>query len=256
MWPGAGWVHAVFWNHADPRFEDPRVRRALTMAIDRAELYQLEAIPPETPIVDVVYTERQYLSGSVPDPLPHDDDGSRRLLEEAGWTVGTDGVRTREGERFQFTALVGSESVVGRAVYIQAQLREVGVQMDIQTLSGGIAGRLRAGDFQAAFGRFEPFQPGDIQWLRDRIALGYENPRVRELVDAAQATMNPVVEDSIYRLLMPIILADQPVTMLFPSIETFVASARITGLTSPYRSNPALFAEFLRLEGAPGNRSP
>ncbi|MCH7910939.1 MAG: hypothetical protein IIB38_15160, partial [Candidatus Hydrogenedentes bacterium] len=249
MWPGAGALVGIFWNHGAPRFEDARVRRALTMAIDRVELYRMQALPETFPVLDVVYTERQYLRGALPAPMPHDKDQARSLLDQSGWRdTDGDGIRKRGDVIFEFTALVGSPELARVAVYVQSQFREIGVRMEIQTLGGGIRGRLREGDFQAAFGRFEPFQPGDIEWLNGRVAIQYENPRVRALIDAAHETMDPAVEDSLYEALMPIIAAEQPVTILFPGVTTYVAHRRVRGLHGPYRANPFLFAEFLRLE--------
>ncbi len=249
MWPGAGALVGIFWNHGDPRFEDARVRRALTMAIDRVELYRMQALPETFPVLDVVYTERQYLRGALPAPMPHDQAQARSLLDQSGWRdTDGDGIRKRGDVIFEFTALVGSPELARVAVYVQSQFREIGVRMEIQTLGGGIRGRLREGDFQAAFGRFEPFQPGDIEWLNGRVAIQYENPRVRALIDAAHETMDPAVQDSLYEVLMPIIAAEQPVTILFPGVTTYVAHRRVRGLHGPYRANPFLFAEFLWLE--------
>ena len=249
MWPGAGDLVGIFWNHGDPRFDDARVRRALTMAIDRVELYRMQALPETFPVLDVVYTERQYLRGALPAPMPHDKDQARTLLDQSGWRdTDGDGIRERGDVIFEFTALVGTPQLARTAVYVQSQFREIGVRMEVQTLGGGFRGRLRAGDFQAAFGRFEPFQPGDIEWLNGQVAIQYENPRVRALIDAAQETMDPAVEDSLYEVLMPIIAAEQPVTILFPGVTTYVAHRRVRGLHGPYRANPFLFAAFLRLE--------
>jgi peptide/nickel transport system substrate-binding protein len=181
--------------------------------------------------------------------MPHDQDQARSLLDQSGWLdTDGDGIRQRGDVMFKFTALVGNPQLATTAVYVQSQFREIGVRMEIQMLQGGFHGRLRAGDFQAAFGRFEPFQPGDIQWLNGKVAIQYENPRVRALIDAAQETMDPAVEDSLYQILMPFIAAEQPVTILFPEVTTYVAKRSVRGLHSPYRANPFLFAEFLRLE--------
>ena len=249
MWPGAGYLVGIFWNHGDPRFEDARVRRALTMAIDRVELYRMQALPENFPVLDVVYTERQYLRGALPPPMPHDKDQANTLLDQSGWRdTDGDGIREHGDVMFKFTALVGNPQLATTAVYVQSQFREIGVRMEIQMLEGGFHGRLRAGDFQAAFGRFEPFQPGDIQWLNGKVAIQYENPRVRALIDAAQETMDPAVEDSLYQILMPFIAVEQPVTILFPEVTTYVAQRRVRGLHSPYRANPFLFAESLWLE--------
>ena len=56
---------------------------------------------------------------------------ARRMLEEAGWRSGPDGIRTRDGQRFTFTMLnrAGTADRIAIAQVIQAQLKDVGVEV-------------------------------------------------------------------------------------------------------------------------------
>jgi peptide/nickel transport system substrate-binding protein len=76
---------ALFWNQNHFLFKDVKVRRALTLTIDRRELYRLHNIPDEVPVSDGIYNPRLLRSGKLPEALPYDPDQARRLLEEAGW---------------------------------------------------------------------------------------------------------------------------------------------------------------------------
>src|SRR5579864_391445 len=51
------WVVALFWNQRHPVLRDPKIRRALTLAINRRELDQLLNLPEQTPIFDVIFSE-------------------------------------------------------------------------------------------------------------------------------------------------------------------------------------------------------
>ncbi|MFN2397091.1 MAG: ABC transporter substrate-binding protein [Gemmatimonadaceae bacterium] len=100
-----GTFTAVYWNHRHPAFRDPRVRRALTLAIDRRELHRAANLPAATPIFDVIFLERQLARDELPAPLAHDTAEAARLLEEAGWRDGDgDGIRERAGKPFRFTS--------------------------------------------------------------------------------------------------------------------------------------------------------
>lgn len=81
-----GYAHdrVLAWNLRDPSFIDPRVRRALTLAIDRAELHGVLGLPGETPIFDVPLSSGQFFRREIPTPLPHDPETAMRLARRGG----------------------------------------------------------------------------------------------------------------------------------------------------------------------------
>jgi peptide/nickel transport system substrate-binding protein len=175
------------------------------------------------------------------------------LLGEAGWRDRDgDGLRDRDGKAFQFTAVVwpgwGLENA---AVYIQAQLRQVGVQMDIRTLEGSaMSGRFLAGEFEAAIYRIilGNLRLGPLGIFGASSPIGYSHPKVLALLEKAWATMDPEEHERDYRDIEPIFQADLPLTFLYPHVSTTVASRRIRGLSSPYWIDPIWHANQLWLE--------
>ena len=256
IWPSVAWLEAIFWNQRNPLFQDRRVRRALTFAIDRGELRQILNLPEDLVTADVIFTAGQYWRGELPEPLLYRPQDSRRLLEEAGWhEAGVDGVREREGEEFSFTVIVPSEgaiagaSLMSAAIYVQSQFRHVGVHMEVQVLESNLVRqRLRSGEFEAAFFRFFNAVAGHIQWFGKDSWIGYDNPRVAELLNAVQETSDLGEIDRIYRELFPIFLAELPVTFLFPQVTTTVTHRRVHGLSNPFWADPVSIMEHLWLE--------
>jgi peptide/nickel transport system substrate-binding protein len=61
----------------------------------------------------------------------YDPEQAMQLLEEAGWTVGDDGIREKDGERFSFAIMnrMSRPERVAIAQVIQAQLKEIGVEV-------------------------------------------------------------------------------------------------------------------------------
>jgi len=116
-------------------FSDRRVRRALFGAIDReaiaTQLMQGTVILTNSP----VNPSSPYHNADVPG-IEFDPDASRRLLDEAGWTPGADGVRQKDGERLSFTLLnrAGQVDRIAIAQVMQAQLRDIGVEVQFETL--------------------------------------------------------------------------------------------------------------------------
>lgn len=176
----------------------------------------------DLPIVDVVYTERQYWQGELPDALPYDRELASELLDQAGWRdLDGDGVRERDGREFRFSLIVASDWQAA-AVYVEAQLRQVGIRMDITTLEEGVAReRMRAGEFDAAQVSLWSSIDNLVHFFGEDSPIGYRNGRVIQLLDAAQNTQNPDEMDEIFRGLMPIFREDLPFTFLVLDVETY-----------------------------------
>ena len=239
-----------WWNARHPLFQDAVVRRALTLAINRRELIQLSNLPAETPVVDFLFTSRQLARGDFPQPLPYDPELASRLLDQAGWLRRNgDGWRERRGQTFRFTVLVAGDWNEGNdaAVYIQDQLRRVGIRMDISDYPSAEAiwERVKAGEFEAVNTFF--YLDGK---LKERLqGAGYDNPMFFQLLEKRWSTFDPVEKDRLYRELTGIFQAGPPVTLLFPNALFTIASTRIRGLdVSPYHGDLTWCMDQLWLE--------
>jgi len=244
-------VTTFYWNHRRELFRNAKVRRALTLAINRRELLGVLNLPPDLPVFDVIFAQQHW--NSLPDALPHDPELSRRLLEEVGWhDADGDGIRDREGVPFQFEVLV-TEQEEREAVYIQNQLREIGVQMDITRRSEWVQvfHQIREGEFEAAISRFLmelPSTMGQLRFFGEDNYIGYQNGRVSELLAMGADTQNPHTLDTIYLELMDIFQVDLPVIFLHPVTSTHIVRRHLAGLSSPHRADPVWYMEHIRLE--------
>jgi peptide/nickel transport system substrate-binding protein len=62
-----------------------------------------------------------------------DTEGANKLLDDAGWVAGADGIREKDGQRLSLTFPVHSDTETARArsLAVQAQLKEVGVEVNV-----------------------------------------------------------------------------------------------------------------------------
>ena len=140
----------LIWNFTDPRLSDLRVRQALAHATDRAELQRVLGLPDRVLITDGIFFGCDPGNIQAPAPYPYDPEHARELLAEAGWHDSDgDGLLDRDGKPFAFTLLLESQSRMA-AVFVQDQLRQVGIDMQLQTLDrSAVIARFRAGDFES-----------------------------------------------------------------------------------------------------------
>jgi peptide/nickel transport system substrate-binding protein len=249
------YFHAIYWNHRNPLFQSPKIRKALTMAINRRELADVLNYPEGVPILDAITTDRQFRQGLYPEPLPYDPDRARKMLEEEGWRdIDGDGVRERDGEEFRFTAIVNAEQEKV-AIYVQDQFRRIGVLMEIQTVNTNIVRqRLKSGDFAALVFSMMNYtnQPnfGHIRMYGEDSPFGYVNPEMTRLLNIAEDLLYFHLDelDRIYQEIMLIFAEDMPTTLLLPDVFTTVAHRRIKGLSSLNRVDPVIHMDHLWIE--------
>ena len=251
-WTKDNWIFmGIYWNLNREPLDDLDVRRALTLAIDRRRLYRDLNLPDDTPLIEGVFTERQYWAGELPSPVPFDPEAARRLLDRAGWQLRADGLRERNGRTLRFASLVMAEDAIIQtaAIYVQDQLRDVGVDMQLVPLEPSVLReRVSSGDFDAILGEVLTAPTRLARMFAADSILGYSNPTASELIRQASLSLDPDRTDQIYAELGSILSAELPMTALFPDYEMHVAHRRVRGLRSPFRAVPLRHMELLRLD--------
>jgi peptide/nickel transport system substrate-binding protein len=235
-------TYGVVWNTSRAPLDDPRLRRALTMAMNRRQMVDAFVwgfgevadgpVPPSHPLATSVPT------------VPFDRAAARALLDSLGWRVGGGGVRERNGRRLAFTlTTVGSSDNVLEQL-IQADLAAVGVRADIRQLElgaflaeaegsardydalvTGIPGDLALGYLGALFDSRR--LAGPMQYAR------YQNPEVDRALDAGDLAQ---VQRTVAR--------DLPITFLFHTRGVQGLNTRLLGVRMDLRGELPTVAQW------------
>jgi peptide/nickel transport system substrate-binding protein len=251
-----GSLAALLWNQSHGPFGDAMVRRALTFAIDRQDLFEFLGIPETLKPVDILPTKWALRNGTLPDGLPSQRDSATALLDAAGWVDSDgDGVRDRDGIPFRFSLLVSAGDGPWfpdhrrEAVLIQSNLREVGIDVEILSVDPAVSReRTRTGDFEAALfdikggNRSSLFGPESV--------IGYHDPAAARLVEAARREIDRDARADLFAELGTILARDIPFTLLAHQVTWTVADRRLTGMSSPWRADPIWYMDTLAWDDA------
>lgn len=215
----------VCWNLLRPPFDDPEIRRALTMAIDRQALvdalFKGYARIASSPIPSNFWAHDPDLA-----PLPYDPAESRRILAAKGFVDNDgDGIVERDGRPFAFELTTNSSNRIRSAavVMIQEQLRKVGIAATARTLEIHTLTEVnREHDFDATISGWAIDTTLDLKaYFHSSASAGgynigsFDNPEVDRLLEAARRVEKAT--DALPDLLriQQILHAEQPYTFLW-----------------------------------------
>jgi peptide/nickel transport system substrate-binding protein len=236
----------IGWNLGNPFFQDVRVRKALTMAIDRNAIIQ-----------NVVYGFGQPCTGPFvpgspaynPDvkPLAFDPVAAKKLLAEAGWKdTDGDGILDKviNGKktpfRFKLFTNQGNVSRERIATIVQQQLKEIGVAVEPQIMewTALLSQYIDKKKYDAMImgWQFNPEPDCYLSWHSSQMGehqynqVGYQNPEVDRLLVQGRETMNPQKRTMIYRRIHKILADDVAATFLYVPDALAAVHQRFKGI--------------------------
>lgn len=213
------------WQAENPLFEDRRVRRALTMAIDRPRivsslLYGTGQVI-DSPILPFLWAH----DPEVPS-IPYDPEGAKALLAEAGWEDHDgDGWLDKEGRPFEFTMKTNENNDLRKdiVVIVQEMLATIGVKMHPATLEFTVfIEQTNRKDFEADCHGWRQGVKVDLTsiWHSRSIddkynQVSYANPEVDRLMDEAVMELDREKARGLWSRVQREIAEDAPYTFLF-----------------------------------------
>ncbi|MBI5064228.1 MAG: peptide ABC transporter substrate-binding protein [Desulfatitalea sp.] len=216
----------IGYNIRRPPFDDPRVRRALGMAIDTEKIIKY-----------VLYAQGERITGPFPKqtdyynhdikPLPYDPEGALKLLAEAGWHRGPGGFLQKEGRRLSFTLITNNGNPERKAILAVAQdaWKKIGVEVNTDLLEWSVFVEKRVNqlDFDAlVLGWSMGFDPDLYQiWHSSQSGpfqlnfVGFKNAEADDLILKIRQEYDHRQQVAYCHRLHEIIAEAQPYTFLY-----------------------------------------
>jgi peptide/nickel transport system substrate-binding protein len=232
-------TYGIVWNTSRVPFNDPRLRRALTLALDRRQM------------VDAyVYGFGEIANGPVPrahplvtpvPAIPFDHAHARALLDSLGWNAG-------HPLAFTLTTVGTADNVLEQL--IQANLAAVGVEVRIRQMETGAflaAAQGRARDYDAI-----------VTGITGDLALGYlgalfDSRRLAGPLQYAQyrnAAVDSALDRGDFASVQRIVATDLPITFIYHARGVQGINTRVTGVRMDLRGELAGLSSW-HLVGSP-----
>ncbi|MEW6533903.1 MAG: peptide-binding protein [Thermodesulfobacteriota bacterium] len=239
--PAFGFIY-LGYNLRIPKFQDKRVRQAITMAIDREGIVK-GVLLGMGQVAHSPYKPDTMWYNPNAKKWPYDVKKAKKMLAEAGWKdTDGDGILDKDGEPFAFTIITnqGNEQRKNAAIIIQRDLKKVGIKVDIRVLewSAFLKNFLGKRRFDAVLcGWSLDVDPDQWELWHSTMVnehqlnhVGYRNPEVDRLLELGVSSYDPVERKETYDKLQEILAEDQPYTFLWIREELDIIHSRFYGI--------------------------
>ena len=245
--PSLGWEHLDFSFKGPAALRDPVVRRAIAQAIDRGILVRAAGGYP-LPIRSVVVPTLTDLYDPAVPVLAYDPAQANRLLDEAGYARGPDGIRVRNGQRLSFgiTAQTGQiDDEIAEQIII-AEMRAIGIRLSADNKSGISFRQARyRGTYDLLYGRWvtaaDPVYSVFYGTHGPNNGQGYASPELDEAMRRLETEMHPEPRRQDAAAMQAILAHDLPTIPLLSTVSVNATSDRLRG----YVPNPTNMTDFV-----------
>ena len=224
-YPGFSYFY-IGLNLNNPLFQDKRVRQALSHLVNREKIRReiffglMDAVSGPFPKQSSAYDPSVQ-------PYSFDPAAARRLLAEAGWKEGQDGILRKDGRELAFTVVYPNTSVSFQKMLpvIKEDMKKAGVRMDLLGIEWSVlVQRLEKKQFEACLlGWTGTLKPDPYQLWHSSQAdqpassnhIGFVNPKADELIEKIRQCFDTAERTRLYHEFHRLIHDEAPYLFLF-----------------------------------------
>ena len=235
-----GWGYITF-NVTRPHLSDKLVRQALTLGLDRQSiidgLMDGRAVIPGGPIPPVSWAADSSIK-----PAAYDPAQAKKLLEQAGYKMGANGIYEKDGQplKITFYGSSGSALIEGIASVARKNWKEIGVDVDVQLMDYNalLDNYMKPGKFDVTFSGMSLSLDPDQSGLFHSSAVNgfnrgrYANPKVDQLLEQGVKETDPAKRKAIYTEYQKLFVDDAPVIFVYANKYTDAVSSKVKGVVN------------------------
>jgi len=228
--PGSGWILMLNGTSSGP-ISDPAVRQAMEYAVDRdgvnQSVFQGMNKPAWSPLMRPTFA----YDASTESLYSFDPDKARQMLDAAGWSVGSDGIRAKAGQRLEIAfPIISRPRDNAMAESVQASLHDVGIDLKVDPLERAAAREAyQQNRYDVSFMWFSYGDPDVLRTLFHSANVGafnrskYQVPEVDKMLEDAAGSTDTAHRADVYKQIQQRVLKD---TAIVPLVDTIVYNAK------------------------------
>jgi peptide/nickel transport system substrate-binding protein len=249
-------IEHIDLNQENPIVSDKNVRKAIFYAIDRNDLVNRVLAGQSQPADSLVPPISPLFNPDTP-KYQFNPDQARQILDADGWTVGSDGIRVKDGQRlslkYQSTSLALRKLTMP---LVKDELAAVGIEVNIDQLPAqayfGINGPLRSGSLEmaeyadvgsndAGVDAVQKYASKNIPSQANSFAgsnyTRWNNPTADQLITQESTSLVPSARQSAMSALQLLMADELPTLPLFFRPNVSAASNRLANFKPEFASN-------------------
>lgn len=240
------WVQFIYFNCGKPQFSDPKVRKALYMACEMQKSIDDIYLGRWTRTLSYLHPSHWAYNSDLKEETPNPALAAK-MLDEAGWKVGADGIREKDGHKMKFTmsTTAGNTARQGCQALFQQNWKAIGVEMEIKNMPGSVVwGEYTTkSEFDTLLVAWAPIVGMDPDYTarchskfipvkhgQGSNYVQYENAEVDKLLDKGAITVDRAARKAIYGDVQRILLEEVPFAPQAGLVGGFVMKKDLMGV--------------------------
>lgn len=224
-------VESVTFNMEKPQFKELAVRQALYLALDKATIIDALYYGLPSPTESYMPQQSFYANPDLP-KHEYDPEKAKKVLDDAGWVPGSDGIRAKDGVKLSFSNSTTAGNHIREQVqqFMQQSFKDIGVEMTISNLPPAVMWgeywmKSQFDSVVVGLDFLTGADPDTSDYFKST-SIGakggagqntwqYSNPEVDKLLDQGGQIFVPDERKAIYLKIQDIMRADLPFLPIF-----------------------------------------
>lgn len=251
----------TYLNGQREKLSDKRVRRAIAHGINVDQILENVYYGYGERLAGPVLPSSEYYNDELA-LLEHDPSAARALLEEAGWEdSNNNGIYDKEinGElqemNLSYLTTAGSEISRNIGLVIQQNLRQIGVELELDAQEGNVKmGNLRSGNYDICGGGWalsptlwDPKQIWHTESQGSSNRVGFGTAETDAMIEEIRTTLDRERRNELYKEFQEIIYEEQPYVFFFAPTARLAIHKRFEAETTSIF--PGFVLNRLKLKG-------